>query len=93
MLTSQQVVDLFVERVGERPEPIQIELYMTYTLEELERVLNRRVAMEQNLDPTFMQRVIENYYQYMYATPEERRVWNYPDPATPINNSEDSNGN
>lgn len=93
MLTSQQVVDAFMERVGERPEPIQIELYMTYTMEELERVLNRRAALEQNLDPTFMPRIIENYYQYMYATPDERKVWLYPDPATPINNSEESNGN
>lgn len=88
MLTEQEIINAFMNKIGSPPEPEQIEAYKDTTIENLERILNRRLALEQNLDPTLPQRIAENYYQYLYATPEEQSVWNFPDPSFPINNSE-----
>ena len=78
MLTEQEIIDLFMDKVGETPEPIQIEAYKSYTKTELTAVLDRRIAAE--LDPTYSQRVAEDYMKYMYATPEEQSMWKFPEP-------------
>ena len=78
MLTDQEITDAFINKLGEPPEEVQLEIYRDFTIEDLNKVLDRRLAIEQ--DPTFTQRVAEDYIKFMYATPEEQSLWTYPEP-------------
>ena len=78
MLSDQDITDAFVTRVGEPPDQAQLAAYRNYTIEELHAVLDRRLAIEQ--DPTYVQRVAEDYQKFMAATEEERAVWKHPEP-------------
>ncbi len=78
MLTDQEIIDAFMNKVGEPPEDIQLETYREYTIEDLNKVLDRRLAISQ--DPTYYQRLYENYMEYQYATPEQQSMWKYPEP-------------
>lgn len=81
MLTEQEVIEIFSNKIGETPEPLQIEEYKNYTIEDLNTVLDRSVAISQ--DPTFYERVAEDYQKYLNATPEERLNWKFPEPIVP----------
>jgi phosphoribulokinase len=78
MLTRQEVFDAFVNTVNVEPDAVQIDLYVNYTKEELDVVLNRRLAGER--DPTYTQRLAEDFIKYMAATPEEQLNWQRPEP-------------
>lgn len=78
MLTRQEVFDAFVNTINVEPDAAQIELYVNYTKEELDVVLNRRLAADR--DPTYTQRVAEDFIKYMAATPEEQQLWQHPEP-------------
>jgi hypothetical protein len=79
MLTRQQVIDTFVAGINEIPGDELIETYTDgFTQEQLDEVVRRNLAIRQ--DPTFAQRLAEDYNNYMAATPEERAVWKQVDP-------------
>jgi hypothetical protein len=78
MLTRQEVFDAFVNIVNVEPDATQIDLYVNYTKEELDVVLNRRLAADS--DPTYTQRLAEDFLKYMAATPEEQANWQHPEP-------------
>jgi hypothetical protein len=79
MLTNDEITNAFISKVGEPPEPVQLEVYRDFTLEDLHIVLDRRIAIEN--DPTYYQRLAENYLEFQYATPEQQRLWKFPDPV------------
>lgn len=81
MLTRQQVIDIFVAGINEIPGDELIQTYENFTQEQLNTVITRIVASRS--DPTFPQRVAENFARYMEATPEEQAVWKHiePNPA------------
>jgi hypothetical protein len=83
MLTEQQVVEIFVNKIGETPEMGQIEEYKNYTADELTTVLDRAIAINQ--DPTFCERVAEDYKKFMAATHDERLNWKFPEPIVKEN--------
>lgn len=78
MLSDKEITDAFINKLGSPPEPVQLEVYRDFTIEDLNIVLDRRLAIEQ--DPTFHQRVAEDYMKFLYATPEEQSLWKYPEP-------------
>ena len=79
MLTRQQVIDTFVAGINEIPGDELIEAYTNgFTQEQLDEVIRRNLAIRQ--DPTFTQRVVEDYQRFMAATPEEQAVWKQIDP-------------
>lgn len=75
MLTEQEIIDVFLHKVQEQPDSSQIEAYQHLSIEELNAILDRRIAIENNLDPTYLERLKENYQQYLAASPEERLNW------------------
>ena len=75
MLTEQEIIDTFLNKVQEHPDSSQIEAYQHLSIEELNEILDRRIAIENNIDPTYFERLKENYQQYLAATPEERLDW------------------
>ena len=79
MLTRQQVIDTFVAGINEIPSDALIEIYTNeFTQEQLDRVIARNIAIRN--DPTFTQRLVEDYNKYMAATPEQRAVWKQVEP-------------
>jgi hypothetical protein len=78
MLTRQQVIDIFVAGINEIPGDELIQAYETFTQEQLNTVITRIIASRS--DPTFAQRVGEDFVRYMAATPEEQAVWTHIDP-------------
>lgn len=80
MLTKQQIIDTFVTGINETPADGLIETYreLEFTQEQLDEVIRRNLAIRQ--DPTFVQRVVEDYQRFMAATPEEQAVWKQVDP-------------
>jgi hypothetical protein len=79
MLTRQQVIDTFVDGIDVIPGEELIKVYMDgFTQEQLDEVIRRNLAIKQ--DPTFNQRVVEDYQRFMAATPEEQAVWKQVDP-------------
>ena len=80
MLTKQQIIDTFVAGINETPADELIEAYreLEFTQEQLDEVIRRNLAIRQ--DPTFVQRVVEDYQRFMAATPEEQAVWKQVDP-------------
>lgn len=80
MLTKQQIIDTFVTGINETPADGLIETYreLEFTQEQLDEVIRRNLAIRQ--DPTFVQRVVEDYQRFMTATPEEQAVWKQVDP-------------
>lgn len=81
MLTNQEIIELFKNKVGEIPDEQQIEEYNNYSFDELTVILDRRIAIER--DPTYFQRLAENYQLYLEASLEEKAQWKFPDP-TPL---------
>jgi hypothetical protein len=78
MLTNEEITNAFISKVGEPPEPVQLDVYRDYTIEALHVVLDRRKAIES--DPTYYQRLAENYLEFQYATPEQQSLWKFPEP-------------
>jgi hypothetical protein len=78
MLTRQQVIDIFVAGINEIPADELIQVYETFTQEQLNAVIARNLAARQ--DPTFARRVGEDFVRYMAATPEEQAVWQHIEP-------------
>ena len=81
MLTKQKIIDTFVTGINETPADELIEAYreLEFTQEQLDEVIRRNLAIRQ--DPTFVQRVVEDYQRFMAATPEEQAVWKQVDPV------------
>lgn len=75
MLTEQEIIDAFMNKVQEHPDSTQIAAYQDLSTEELNEILDRRIAIENNIDPTYLERLAENYQQYLAATPEEKLNW------------------
>lgn len=83
MLTRQQVIDTFVAGLNEIPNDVLIEAYTdNFTQEQLDAVIARNLAARQ--DPTYSQRVADDYQKYMAVTPAEQAVWKQvePNPAS-----------
>jgi hypothetical protein len=78
MLTRQQIIDTFVAGINEIPADELIEAYEYFTQEQLDTVIARNIAIRN--DPTFAQRVAEDYQRFLEATSEERAVWKQVDP-------------
>lgn len=79
MLTRQQIIDTFVAGINVIPGEELIEVYMDgFTQDQLDEVIARNIAATS--DPTYAQRVIEDYQRFMAATPEEQAVWKQIDP-------------
>lgn len=78
MLTRQQVIDTFLQGINEIPTDSLIEVYCGFTQQQLDTVIARNIAIRN--DPTFTQRLAEDYNNYMAATEEERAVWKQVDP-------------
>jgi hypothetical protein len=78
MLTAEQIISSFQSKINETPDDVLIEIYKEYTQEQLDAVLDRNVAIKN--DPTFSQRLAENYKAYLAATPEEQANWVHIDP-------------
>lgn len=84
MLTDNEITSAFLNKVGEPPADFQIELYKELTIEELNKILDRRIAIDQ--DPTYPQRLAEDYRKFLKATPEEQLSWKTLDPIISNNN-------
>jgi hypothetical protein len=78
MLTRQQVIDIFVAGINEIPVDELIQVYETFTQEQLDKVIARNLAARR--DPTYTQRVAEDYQKYIAATPEEQVTWTHVEP-------------
>ena len=81
MLTRQQIIDTFVNGIDETPSNELIEVYqnLKFTQQQLDEVIARNIAAR--LDPTYTQRVAEDYQKYMEASPEEQAVWVHIEPV------------
>jgi hypothetical protein len=81
MLTKQQIIDTFVTGIDETPSNELIEVYqnLKFTQQQLDAVIARNIAIK--ADPTFTQRVAEDFQRYMAATPEEQAVWTQVEPV------------
>ena len=75
MLTENEIINAFLNKIGEQPEPSQIEEYSTYSLEELNAILDRRLLIENN--PDMIKKITENYNNYMNASVADRLNWNF----------------
>jgi hypothetical protein len=78
MLTEQEIVNVFLNKIGEQPEQSQIEEYSTYSLEELTAVLDRRILIENN--PDMYDKMVENYNNYMSASATDKHNWDFTKP-------------
>lgn len=78
MLTRQQVIDTFVAGINEIPGDELIEAYEQFTQEQLDNIIARNIAIRN--DPTFAQRVAENYQRFLTSSEEERAAWKQVDP-------------
>jgi hypothetical protein len=79
MLTRQQIIDTFVNGTNEIPGDELIEVYETFTQEQLDAVVARNIAIKN--DPTYTQRLAEDHMKYMAASPEEQANWKMIDPV------------
>ena len=79
MLTRQQIIDTFVNGINETPSDDQIEVYLSFTQEQLDAVIARNIAARS--DATYTQRVAEDYQRYLAATDEQRASWKHVEPA------------
>lgn len=75
MLTENEIVAVFLNKIGEQPEQLQIEEYSTYSLEELTAVLDRRLLIEN--DPAMYDKITENYNNYMTASATDKHNWDF----------------
>lgn len=75
MLTENEIINAFLNKIGEQPEQSQIEEYSTYSLEELIAILDRRLLIENN--PDMLNKIAENYNNYMKASEEDKRNWDF----------------
>lgn len=75
MLTENEIVAVFLNKIGEQPEQSQIEEYSTYSLEELTAVLDRRILIENN--PDMYDKMVENYNNYMSASETDKHNWDF----------------
>jgi hypothetical protein len=78
MLTEQEIVNVFLNKIGEQPEQSQIEEYSTYSHEELTAVLDRRILIENN--PDMYDKMVENYNNYMSASATDKHNWDFTKP-------------
>ncbi len=83
MLTEQEIVDIFLSRVNEHPGEVLIEAYKNLSIDQLNEILDRRLAVDNNVDPTYQQRLREDYQTYLAATPEQRANWQRVRPILP----------
>jgi len=83
MLTDQEIIDAFVGKVNAHPDEIQIRAYQELSLEQLYEILDRRIAIENNVDATYQDRLRENFQEYLAATPEQRVNWQRVRPIIP----------
>lgn len=79
MLTRQQIIDTFVNGINETPGDELIEVYLSFTQEQLDAVIARNIAARS--DATYAQRVAEDYQRYLAATDAERASWKHVEPA------------
>ena len=79
MLTRQQIIDTFVNGINETPNDDQVEVYLSFTQEQLDAVIARNIAARS--DATYAQRVAEDYQRYLAATDEERASWKHVEPV------------
>jgi hypothetical protein len=81
MLTRQQIIDTFITGLDETPSDELIETYqnLKFTQEQLDAVVHRNLAIQQ--DPTFVQRTIEDYQNYMTVSVEEQLAWTHIQPV------------
>ena len=80
MLTRQQIIDTFVTGINVIPSEELIAVYMDgFTQEQLNKVIARNIAATS--DPTYAQRVAEDYQRYMAATREEQASWKHVEPT------------
>ena len=81
MLTRQQIIDTFVTGINETPADELIEAYqqLEFTQEQLDEVIARNIAIKS--DPTYTQRVADDYQRYMAASEEERASWKHVEPV------------
>lgn len=75
MLSENEIVNVFLNKIGEQPEQLQIEEYSTYSLEELTAVLDRRLLIEN--DPAMYDKITENYNNYMTASETDKHNWDF----------------
>lgn len=75
MLTEQQIIEAFISKINQPPDEFQIEAYKELSLEKLNEILDRRAAIENNVDPTYYDRLRENFQAYLEATPEQKQNW------------------
>lgn len=80
MLTRQQIIDTFVNGINETPADELIEAYqqLEFTQEQLNEVIARNIAAKS--DPTYTQRIAEDYQRYMAASPEAQASWKHVEP-------------
>lgn len=78
MLSENEIVNVFLNKIGEQPEQLQIEEYSTYSLEELTAVLDRRLLIEN--DPAMYDKITENYNNYMTASETDKHNWDFTKP-------------
>jgi len=79
MLTREQIIDTFVKGINEIPANELILVYEHFTQEQLDAVIAKNIAIKN--DPTFIQRVADDYQKYIAATPEEQAVWKQVEPV------------
>jgi hypothetical protein len=78
MLTKEQIIDIFVNKINELPNEVQLQIYESYTEEDLHKVLDRNLAIRK--DPTYGTRLAEDYIKFLAATPEEQSIWQHIEP-------------
>lgn len=77
MLTKQQIIDTFVNGINETPSDELVEAYqnLKFTQPQLDEVIAKNIAAKS--DPTYTQRIVEDYQRFMAATDEERASWKF----------------
>jgi hypothetical protein len=80
MLTRQQIIDTFMVGINETPANELIEAYqnLKFTQQQLDEVIARNIAA--HADPTYPQRVAEDYQKYVEASQAEKDVWTHVEP-------------
>jgi uncharacterized protein YsxB (DUF464 family) len=75
MLTENDIVNTFLNKIGQPPEQSQIEEYATYSLEELNAILDRRILIKTN--PDMLNNIAEDYKNYINASEKDKHNWNF----------------
>lgn len=75
MLTKNNIINAFTNKIGKLPKPSQIKEYRTHTLEELNAILDRRMLIENN--PSILNTVAEDYNNYLNASSADRQNWDF----------------